>query len=248
LRPDGTVVQIEVIASTISYKGEPAIIGTIIDVTEKIEEQMQINKAVTDAQEAERQQISMELHDNVKQMMAASLLNIDFLKMIVKDEETTAPIIGNVRNYMREAIEELRRISHRLAPSIDENVSLEEKIKTVVNTMNVSKDLTVQYHFQQFEEVIKADVQLAMFRILQEQFSNIVKYANASVVDITVQKRNGAILMSIADNGVGFDTRVRRRGLGLENIKRRVQVFNGNFNIQASPGKGCKLDVEILIN
>ena len=149
---------------------------------------------------------------------------------------------------MREAIEELRRISHRLAPSIDEKVSLEEKIKTVVNTMNVSKDLTVHYHFQRFEEIIKADVQLAMFRILQEQFSNIVKYANASLVDITVQKRNGDIFMSIADNGVGFDAEARRKGLGLENIKRRVQVFNGNFNIQSAPGKGCKLDVEIPVN
>jgi len=248
LRHDGALLQIEVIASSISYKGKPAIIGTIIDVTEQVEEQLRINKAVTDAQENERQQISMELHDNVKQMMAASLLNIDFLKMIIKHEETTVPIISNVKNYMREAIEELRRISHRLAPSIDEKVSLEEKIKTVVNTMNVSKDLTVHYHFQKFEEIIKADVQLAMFRILQEQFSNIVKYANASLVDITVQKRNGDIFMSIQDNGIGFDAEVRRNGLGLENIKRRVQVFNGNFNIQSSPGKGCKLDIEIPVD
>jgi signal transduction histidine kinase len=189
----------------------------------------------------------MELHDNVKQMMAASLLNIDFLKMIVKDEESTGPIISNVKSYMREAIEELRRISHRLAPSIDERVSLEEKIKTVVNTMNVSKDLTVHYHFQKFDETIQPDVQLAMFRILQEQFSNIVKYAKASLVDITVQKRNGDIFMSIEDNGIGFDAEVRRNGLGLENIKRRIQVFNGNFNIQSSPGQGCKLDVEIPV-
>jgi signal transduction histidine kinase len=241
------LLQIEVIASTISYKGKPAIIGTIIDVTEQVEAQKRIDKAVTDAQENERQQISMELHDNVKQMMAASLLNIDFLKMIIKHEDTTVPIISNVKNYMREAIEELRRISHRLAPSIDEKVSLEEKIKTVVNTMNVSKDLTVQYHFQRFEEIIKADVQLAMFRILQEQFSNIVKYANASLVDITVQKRNGDIFMSIADNGIGFDAGVRSKGLGLENIKRRVQVFNGQFTIQSSPGNGCRLDVEIPV-
>jgi len=164
-----------------------------------------------------------------------------------RKEDTTVPIISNVKNYMKEAIEELRRISHRLAPSIDEKVSLEEKIKTVVNTMNVSKDLTVQYHFQKYEEIIKADVQLAMFRILQEQFSNIVKYANASLVDITVQKRNGDIFMSIADNGIGLDSGIRSKGLGLENIKRRVQVFDGQFTIQSSPGNGCRLDVEIPV-
>lgn len=248
VRKDGAVLQIEIIASTISYKGKPAIIGTIIDVTEQAEEEKRINKAVTDAQENERQQISMELHDNVKQMMAASLLNIDFLKMIVKDEEATIPIISNVKNYMREAIEELRRISHQLAPSIDEKVSLEEKIKTVVHTMNVSNDIAINYHFEKFEEFITADVQLAMYRILQEQFMNIVKHAKASLVEITVVKRNGDICMSIEDNGIGFDADIKRGGLGLENIKRRVQVFNGNFTLQSSPGNGCRLDVQIPVN
>ena len=248
VRQDGAVLQIEIIASAISYKGKPAIIGTIIDVTEQMEEEKRINKAVTDAQENERQQISMELHDNVKQMMAASLLNIDFLRMIVKDEEATVPIISNVKNYMREAIEELRRISHQLAPSIDEKVSLEEKIKTVVHTMNVSNDIVISYHFEKLEESIKADVQLAMYRILQEQFMNIVKHAKASLVEITVEKRNGDICLSIEDNGIGFDADLQKGGLGLENIKRRVQVFNGNFTLQSSPGSGCRLDVQIPVN
>jgi len=68
------------------------------------------------------------------------------------------------------------------------------------------------------------------------------------LVDITVQKRNGDIFMSISDNGVGFDAEARRKGLGLENIKRRIQVFNGHFHIHSAPGKGCKLDVEIPVD
>jgi signal transduction histidine kinase len=244
-RSGGEVLQIEVIASTISYVGKPAVIGTVIDITEQVAEEKRISKAVSDAQENERQQISMELHDSVKQMMAASLLNIDFLKMLLKEETTASPIINNTKTYIREAIEELRRITHQLAPSVDETVSLEEKIKTVVDAMNVSKGLYVSYHFDRFEEPIKTDVQLAMYRILQEQFSNILKYANASAVDITVQRQNGHIAMSIQDNGLGFDTATKKHGIGLENIKRRIRVFNGHFKIQSSPGKGCKLDVQI---
>ena len=114
--------------------------------------------------------------------------------------------------------------------------------------MNVSGTITVNYHFEKFEEAIKSDVQLAMYRILQEQFSNILKYANASLVDIKVHRYNGDIYMAVEDNGVGFDTTTKKYGIGLENIKRRVQVFNGNFKINSSPGKGCRLDVQIPVN
>jgi PAS domain S-box-containing protein len=244
---DGRVVPIEMIVSPISYKGKPAVIGTVIDITEQVEEEKRINRAVTNAQEDERQQISMELHDNVKQMMAASLLNVDFLKMLLRDEGTATPIIDNIKNYMREAIDELRKISHRLAPSMDDTVSLEEKIRTLINTMNLSDRLRINYHVQGAGEAIRSDVQLAMYRILQEQFTNILKHSNASLVDISIQKSDEDIRMSIVDNGIGFEPSLMKIGIGLENIKRRVQVHNGSYVIQTSPGKGCKLEVTIPI-
>ncbi|MGZ3845028.1 MAG: PAS domain S-box protein [Flavisolibacter sp.] len=245
---NGLVVPIEMIISPISYKGRPAIIGTIIDITEQVEEEKRINKAVTNAQEVERQQISMELHDNVKQMVAASLLNIDFMKMLLKDDQTTEPVIDNIRNYMREAIEELRKISHQLAPSVDSAISLQEKIRTLINTMNVSNRLSVNYHFDNSNENPGADIQLAIYRILQEQFTNILKHSKASLVDVTVERRNGDICLAIADNGVGFNPVVTQSGIGLENIKRRVQVHNGRYFIETAPGKGCKLEVTIPLN
>ena len=111
--------------------------------------------------------------------------------------------------------------------------------------MNVSETIEINYHFDEFDEAVKADVQLAMYRIVQEQFSNILKHSKASLVDITVQRRNGDICMSIEDNGVGFEPQLTTNGIGLENMRRRVQAFNGNFSIQAIPGEGCKLYVEL---
>jgi signal transduction histidine kinase len=242
---NGLVVPIEMIVSRISYKGRSAVIGTVIDITEQVEEEKRINRAVTNAQEDERQQISMELHDNVKQMMAASLLNVDFLKMLLKDDHTTSPIIDNIKNYMREAIEELRKISHQLAPTVDDTVSLEEKVRTLVNTMNISNRLRISYHFQSSEESLGADIQLALYRILQEQFTNILKHSQASLIDISFERTNEEIRMSIEDNGIGFDPLFMKSGIGLENIKRRVQVHNGNYVIQTAPGRGCKLEVKM---
>ncbi|MES1220720.1 MAG: PAS domain S-box protein, partial [Bacteroidota bacterium] len=242
---EGLELQVEVIASTITYKSKPAIIATIIDVTEQIAEEVRINKAVTDAQESERQQISMELHDNVKQLMAASMLNIDFIKMNLKDEKKTIQLIDNVKNYIRESIDELRRISHQLSPIVDDTIPLQEKIKTVVNSMNVSNQITVSYQFDKFNKPLENDLQLAMYRILQEQFSNIMKYAEATSVDIAVRKNKNDLRLSIKDNGVGFDTKLKKNGIGLENIQRRVKIFNGKVNIESSPGKGCSLEIKI---
>ena len=114
--------------------------------------------------------------------------------------------------------------------------------------MNVSETIQINYHFDQFEDAIKADVQLAIYRVVQEQFTNILKHSKASIVDITVEKRNGDICMLIQDNGVGFDRHITKNGIGLENMKRRVQVFNGNLNIQTVPGKGCRLFIDLPLN
>jgi len=93
-----------------------------------------------------------------------------------------------------------------------------------------------------------ADIQLAMYRILQEQFINILKHSNASIVDVTVERNNGDIHLAIEDNGIGFDGVATKTGIGLENIKRRVQVHNGRFFIRTAPGKGCKLEVTIPVS
>ena len=126
-------------------------------------------------------------------------------------------------------------------------ISLEEKIRTVVDTMNVDKEISVSYQFDKLKEPLDDDLQLAIYRILQEQFSNIIKYARASAVQIAVKKQNGHLLMSINDNGVGFDTSVKKNGIGLENIARRMKMFNGKVNIDSSPGKGCRMSVKIPV-
>lgn len=245
VKKDGSVRYIEIIASVINYRLSPAIIGTAIDITEQTEEENRITRAVTDAQENERQQISMELHDNVKQIMAASLLNLEFIKMKMVSDEAMVPIINNVKSYIRDAIEELRKLSHKLAPSIDLNIPLEEKIKALVDAMNISEKLQVSYCFEKFDKPIPQDAQLVIYRILQEQFSNILKYAKASEVNINLTRKKSNIVVSVSDNGAGFNTTIRKFGIGLENIKRRMQILKGKMEVLSEPGKGCTLTVLI---
>ena len=245
VRRNGALLYIEAIVSKIIYGNRPAVIGTIVDITDHVEEEKRIGKAVNDAQEKERMQIGMELHDNVKQIMAASMINLDFLKNRLDDQKATKEILDKVIGYIREAMDELRKLSHQLAPSIDPTIPLEEKIEILVNTMNAANTLKVYYRLDEFEQPVSNDVQLTLYRILQEQFNNILKYAKASTVFISVKHYPDNIQLSIKDDGEGFNLIAKKNGIGFENIKRRVEALDGQVRIFSAPGDGCEVSVQI---
>ena len=84
-----------------------------------------------------------------------------------------------------------------------------------------------------------------LYRIVQEQLNNITKYAQAKVAVITLKAENSNLFLSVADNGVGFDTTQKSKGIGLKNMSSRVEFHSGNMNIVSAPGQGCTLEVYI---
>jgi signal transduction histidine kinase len=80
---------------------------------------------------------------------------------------------------------------------------------------------------------------VALFRIIQEQFKNILKHSKASHIDIYLQCKDKDVQLTIRDNGIGFDPRQTQRGIGLSNIYERTRFYNGHVDIETSPGKGC---------
>jgi len=245
IRSDGAVSHIEMVVSSIQYNDKLAVIGTIIDVTERMEEEQRIERAVTEAQEAERLQIGMELHDNVKQILAASRFRLVALVESLNQPEEARKIIDDLKANIVEAIHELRRLSHQLAPSVDPSRSLEDKIQSLANAMNATDTLDITIDIDESGECLKEEVQLALYRILQEQLVNILKYAEASRVEIGINANDHGVRMNIQDNGKGYDTNVKNVGIGLENIRRRAQFLNGKAEVISAQGRGCKLVVDI---
>ena len=95
-----------------------------------------------------------------------------------------------------------------------------------------------------FDESETTDkLKLSIYRIIQEQFTNILKHANAQKVILRLTQDNEKTLLSIKDDGVGFDTNKKANGVGLMNMKTRASLFNGEMNIISSPGNGCELRV-----
>ena len=225
------------------------MIGAMQDITYLKEEEQRTNKAIINAQERERQQIGMELHDNVKQIIAASQINLELAKHKLDQKELLEEIIKRVSLYLKDAIAELRRLSHQLAPAINEELELKDTISSIVNSMQFAAHckvtIKVDDHLQ--KKLLSSEVRTAIFRILQEQLTNIYKHANATKVNITVNKTHSGAVLIVEDNGKGFDLKQKKEGIGIENIRRRIQFLNGNVSIFSAPGKGCKIEAFIPI-
>lgn len=227
--------------------GKPVrVIGAMQDVSVEKQQEIIVGKAIIDAQERERQQIGMELHDNVTQILSAAQLYLELAATEYKDLGQIVKTIKSGKGFIADAITEIRRLSHQLAPASFKNFSLEDVFASLINSMNSSQLFDVDLQFDHFkEELVSEDIQINLYRILQEQMHNIIKYAQPSKVSVRVAILNSTIQLNIVDNGKGFDTSNFQAGIGLKNIKRRANVFDGSFYINSSLGKGCELIVQL---
>ena len=238
---------------------DPIINGLIInshDVTERIslqealekktrQNQKEITTAVINAQELERSQVGQELHDNVNQVLTTVKLYNEMLLDGIGDPKD---IITKSVYHLQSCINEIRSISKRLSAPTLGNISLQDSIKELVESINLTKRINIVYTIEGFEtDIISQDIHLGIYRIVQEQLNNILKYAEASTVSIMVIKVRGELSLLIEDNGKGFDVYSKRDGIGITNMKTRADNLNGSFLLQSQPGKGCKLQVHIPI-
>lgn len=245
IRPDGAIRHTEMTLSPIIYEGDKALLGTVADITDREVEEKRIRQAVIDAQENERREIGMELHDNVKQILAAVVLNLDFAREVIDDKEKSVTLLQRVKEYTLSAITELRRLSHQLAPNMNTDESLNGKIETLIKIMQDGSSFIIRFIKEDSPMEIPAALQLTVYRIIQEQLNNIHRHAKAGRVDIRLQYADNAIQLTVKDDGIGFDPSGKNEGIGLENIRRRVRNFDGSVRIISAPGNGCELFVRI---
>ncbi len=241
-------------SGTILYRqGKPVrILGAIRDLTEKkklelqlMQEQEQKHKAVSQAgisaQEAERSEISRELHDNVNQLLMSAKL---FMNSAKNDPANAIEHIEKATTYQLMAVEEIRKLSKALNTSLVKVIGLSRSIDDIIINMKAFQQIETKFHYdQKLDKILSDDQKLMIFRILQEQTNNIIKYANAKNVTISLREENNNIHLSIADDGKGFDTSVQSKGIGFNNIYNRVDAFGGEVDLISSPGNGCSLHI-----
>ena len=193
---------------------------------------------VIEAQEKERAIIGYELHDNINQILTASKLHLQFTNDTLKDKNILKSI-----EYIQTAINEIRNISRSLSAPTLGSKSLTDSISNLIQNISNVTNLDIYFEYSTYSKEISKEQSLAIYRITQEQINNIIKHAGATKVNISLAQDNKVTILNISDNGKGFDTRVKRNGIGLNNILSRSQIFNGKMSIDSAPGKGTKLEI-----
>lgn len=231
----------EVLSKNIGY------IIQVTDVTDKKLTDQKIMKAVIQTQENERHEIGSELHDNVCQILVATLMNIGVLRKVLPP--SSAPILDQTKQFVNTAFEDIRNISHRVAPVFFTDTKLEDAFSRLLSTFKFGDDVKVLLHLaaDQDKYLLSPELKLNLYRILQEQLSNIQKYARAKNISIDVIIDRSVLKMIVIDDGVGFDFDRVVQGIGIANMRRRTELFSGKFEIVSSPGNGCLLKVEFPV-
>jgi signal transduction histidine kinase len=208
---------------------------------EKVNQQKQIARATINTQEKERSEIGKELHDNVNQILASAKL---FLSSPFIEGSERELFTNRAIEHINMAIEEMRKLSKSLVSPSAADLGIIETISDLIHDIKIAQKIDVRFDDGGIDESkLDNGVKLTIYRIVQEQVNNILKYAGATSVHISIKEADKKLILTIADNGRGFDLATKRKGIGLNNIINRADVFNGKVEIQTAPGKGCRVRV-----
>lgn len=233
------------------------LIGSMIDITERklleeklarqeIKRQRQITEATILGQEKERTEIGRELHDNINQILTTTKLYLD---LAINEEEIRDEILPKCYKNISNTIEELRILSKALVPPSLGDIGITEALNEMKTDVERTGKLKIVINIKGAESpAIDSKLKLMVFRIVQEQINNVIKHAQATTATINLILNPNSLNLIIIDDGIGFDPTQKARGIGLNNISSRAELYNGVMEVNSAPGEGCTLKVKIPIN
>lgn len=199
-------------------------------------------KAIIDAQEEERKRIAGELHEGVGNQLLALKMN---LKTVIADDQKMGP---GINKLLTDVIDEVRAVSHQMMPKVLQEFGCVPALNDMLE--RVFKHSGIIFRFETHKVSNKrydSRIETVIYRVAQEAVNNIIKHSKATEVTIQLIETKKSIILLIEDNGTGIHAKNNNAGLGLTNMKSRVNTVNGEFNIESEYGKGTTITVRINI-
>lgn len=202
-------------------------------------------KAVFEAIEQERQRISQDLHDGVGQQLSGIKMQLESMPAADKRLlEQKSKITANIAQVSKE----VREISHQMMPRSLQEQGLVPSLEDLFNKTFSNTPVSCSFEHHNADRRFPKEVEISLYRIVQEIINNIIKHANASRVIAQLYKINNKLLMTIEDDGVGFDPRAGKSGHGLLNIKTRIETVNGKIKFESSENNKTIITLSIPLN
>lgn len=199
-----------------------------------------LSKRLVDAQEDERRSISRELHDQIAQTLGAVLINVRTLLERSAPSDPTSATLKKIGSLAEDCLHKVRNMSLLLRPSMLDDLGLMAALEWQAREVSRRNGLFVQVVDHDFDDDLPEELKTCIYRIVQEALNNCTVHAHASRVCVSLEEDAEFCILTIEDNGVGFDPG-RKRGMGLLGMHERVARLGGILAIDSAPGKGTRI-------
>lgn len=246
----GRLVYLQTFCQRIRYKGQRAIIMVCLDVTALKDSSAMVMDKMIDALENERMTFSTEIHDGIKQYFGLANGMIRTLKTQLSVSGRQEELLDRVENLTAVGIEECRRLSHAITPMVGSSEDLYGSLIHLVENLNYLDDILFHLDLQMLH-VYSKEINLNVYRIVQEATRNIRQHSEAKNAWISLIEKNGALVLDIRDDGRGFNTTFVSKAvdsIGMTTMRTRAYKLGGYFNLRSELGKGTSLMVTIPLD
>ncbi len=207
-----------------------------------------LDARLTQAQEEERRRVASELHDEVGQSLTVTKMRLKMLSSSLPPEaEAARDQLKMLGGLVDESLQTVRSLSHQLRPPLLDEMGWQPALEWLCEGFSKRAQLPIQYKHRGPAERLVPSIELAVYRVVQEALTNVLRHANASQVKVSSNLNSAKLKITIKDNGQGFDVYALRNtskpdvGLGLLSMQERIDINGGQLHIESKPGKGTSV-------
>ncbi len=206
-----------------------------------------LSRKLVEVQESERACVARELHDEAGQVLTSLMVGLRLLERDANRPEALAAGIGKLKGMVDGVLENLHRLAMNLRPASLDHLGLEAALRQHLGSMSENHHLTVEFETVGMDLRLPKDLEVALYRIVQEALANVVRHAHASRVDVLLKRRDGKVLAIVEDNGIGFDENAALTSgrLGLFGMRERAEMLGGRMLVECGRSGGTTVSVEV---
>lgn len=226
------------------------VVSVIRDISGKKRAEERELKSVIEAEERERRRIARELHDGIGQYLSASHMNMEAVKREAGHlSEKSRSRFETGLSLLKKAIGETRNTAHNLMPHVLEDYGLELALHTLVEKTGEGREIELVLESEIDDTALDKVASFNLYRIIQEAINNAIKHGKCSKISIKVCQGDDLLACTISDNGIGAEIdEAQAGGIGIRNMKSRVQSMSGTIAFQSKAGEGMRIDIRIPLS